>query len=1297
MDAELTQVVQALVTLYSPSTPPSVQSQLQSQLLAVQSAPLGWALISPFLSHADASIRFFGASTLEAKLSKQWDSLPRADRHALRASLLGWVAESARRAYPPTEAEAWTGEKPVLRKLSAAIVTYALKAFGTGSTKGGRSHGAAEEAEEVDEPWQDWLLEVVMRIAASGSRREAALEVLSDAIEQVHRAELTGTRRMAFMSSLSSSTPHLVQTLETSLASTNTTTSTEAVLALSCFNSYLSAGQLSHVELTTLYPLLISHLSNSNTIVAACSAVEELVERSNGLSGSGSGVTKFMNRNRCSELIENWVTSPYVADLVRTAVNDAGEGADDVDDDAIAVFKLICTLAEYFISTYLFEPPPAAANSAPLTLLSPSVHTMLSFLITLSTFPGHSPDSSYTINEFPTGAWLALQEYGADEGFTLNGSVEAEKEGQWQVYKGVWTALKDGLRSRAVKPPLSQFSTWPKDIKDAFRIYRNTVLIDPIQYCFYVLREEMLGSLVELANQQVDNVPQEGQIDAYEELEATLFTINCLSECVPMSPPPTSLSASTSSTASTSTSLTTTYLSYLFSPSLLGRLPSTGSAHLALRNTSLKLLESYSVWFSSQPAACLLAIQFVVASLQEPQLIPQAVRSLRGLCNSNRKVLSGHVGDFVGILGGLEGHGVEETELAKVLESVASVVQALEPEQIVEPILVSHLGTGARLTTMADIVPSQTLTNPIISKLEVTLQGRNSPDEDLKQTCITQLVYLTSLTKGLSTPEPEVLDLDVSFDDTIIRENATRVMDDARIKDLRTRLGTAIEGTAKYWASDLEVVSALSDLIRNSVADTIPSALSLDPLLLLALCASSMRQSPSSIWLGIGGSLLARLARDKSGRSLEQEELQRIGTPVEAMLSLVLSTHQVQSAMSENPDVVSSFLSLCSQVVRNYAEIFTNLPPDYLDAVLAFTERGLGLQEQFTLKATIELLLLALQQTKMADPSSQHFAAAFRIRTHSIVRSTLLAIAGAVPRSHLVSLSELLHACLLRLPEQARPALKELLATPGWPNERTTEEAKGKFERSVLSARTGRQVRQAVNDFALLARGLDGSAYGTKILSRFHSPLGQRGYIAKVPSLKTVVIQFTGTSNPQNVFSDTQFVPISLNSEACGSGCRGFAGAVLNYRDAKRATNGFAAAFDALETGYTLTITGHSLGGAVAAIAGVDLPADFLITFGEFRVGNPATARYIDQKYGSNTYRVVHALDSVPAVVPRSLTSQHHGRAFLLAGTTLASLSECSSAESLKCGGGLNTLDHLLYFVPTASCGLTDPTRGITI
>ena len=159
------------------------------------------------------------------------------------------------------------------------------------------------------------------------------------------------------------------------------------------------------------------------------------------------------------------------------------------------------------------------------------------------------------------------------------------------------------------------------------------------------------------------------------------------------------------------------------------------------------------------------------------------------------------------------------------------------------------------------------------------------------------------------------------------------------------------------------------------------------------------------------------------------------------------------------------------QITRLYPRIFSALPLNYLEAVLAFAERGLAMQEQFSLKTTIELLvslaapahsrglarltvassiqLSSVQQTRMASPSAATYQTVVLPRIPSILRSTLLAIGGGAPRSHLVSLGELLHACLLRVPDEARPALKTLLAEPGFPTERATDESKARFERAV--------------------------------------------------------------------------------------------------------------------------------------------------------------------------------------------------------------------------------------------------------
>lgn len=85
----------------------------------------------------------------------------------------------------------------------------------------------------------------------------------------------------------------------------------------------------------------------------------------------------------------------------------------------------------------------------------------------------------------------------------------------------------------------------------------------------------------------------------------------------------------------------------------------------------------------------------------------------------------------------------------------------------------------------------------------------------------------------------------------------------------------------------------------------------------------------------------------------------------------------------------------------------------------------------------------------MASPSATTYQNVVLPRIPSILRSILLAIGGGAPRSHLVSLSELLHACLLRVPDQARPALKALLAEPGFPTERAALESKARFERAI--------------------------------------------------------------------------------------------------------------------------------------------------------------------------------------------------------------------------------------------------------
>jgi predicted lipase len=76
----------------------------------------------------------------------------------------------------------------------------------------------------------------------------------------------------------------------------------------------------------------------------------------------------------------------------------------------------------------------------------------------------------------------------------------------------------------------------------------------------------------------------------------------------------------------------------------------------------------------------------------------------------------------------------------------------------------------------------------------------------------------------------------------------------------------------------------------------------------------------------------------------------------------------------------------------------------------------------------------------------------------------------------------------------------------------------------------------------------------------------------------------------------------------------------------------------------TVVVTGHSLGGSLAALCSLDLVLSELVvpenlhlyTFGEARVGNKVFADTMD-RFVVNSYRVVHYADIVPHLPPRDL------------------------------------------------------------
>uniref|UniRef100_A0A6B2LE66 Fungal lipase-type domain-containing protein n=1 Tax=Arcella intermedia TaxID=1963864 RepID=A0A6B2LE66_9EUKA len=118
--------------------------------------------------------------------------------------------------------------------------------------------------------------------------------------------------------------------------------------------------------------------------------------------------------------------------------------------------------------------------------------------------------------------------------------------------------------------------------------------------------------------------------------------------------------------------------------------------------------------------------------------------------------------------------------------------------------------------------------------------------------------------------------------------------------------------------------------------------------------------------------------------------------------------------------------------------------------------------------------------------------------------------------------------------------------------------------------------------------------------------------------------------------------------------------------------------------------SGHSLGGALAAIALMDTiystnipqPTPILYTFGQPRTGNIEWAKFMQTLTKSMT-RVVHDLDLVPHVPPRSFGFQHVPTEIWMPDKGTEPYIICdASGEDKKCSDGqtaLSIADHSSY------------------
>ncbi|KAE8353429.1 Alpha/Beta hydrolase protein [Aspergillus coremiiformis] len=204
------------------------------------------------------------------------------------------------------------------------------------------------------------------------------------------------------------------------------------------------------------------------------------------------------------------------------------------------------------------------------------------------------------------------------------------------------------------------------------------------------------------------------------------------------------------------------------------------------------------------------------------------------------------------------------------------------------------------------------------------------------------------------------------------------------------------------------------------------------------------------------------------------------------------------------------------------------------------------------------------------------------------------------------------------------------------------------------------------------------------------------GFLAVDETNKLIVLSFRGSSDLSNWIADLTFI-LTDDSNLC-AGCEvhdGFWQAWSHIADTITPTVQSALS---KYPDYTLVMTGHSYGAALAAIAATVFRnaghSVELYNYGQPRVGNLALAQYITSQNMGGNYRVTHTNDLVPRVPPEIAGYHHFSPEYWISSPDQTAVSSADVTEVIGVdstagndgASGFSIEAHRWYFIPISEC-----------
>jgi hypothetical protein len=211
------------------------------------------------------------------------------------------------------------------------------------------------------------------------------------------------------------------------------------------------------------------------------------------------------------------------------------------------------------------------------------------------------------------------------------------------------------------------------------------------------------------------------------------------------------------------------------------------------------------------------------------------------------------------------------------------------------------------------------------------------------------------------------------------------------------------------------------------------------------------------------------------------------------------------------------------------------------------------------------------------------------------------------------------------------------------------------------------------------------------------------GFVALDHTNKLIVVSFRGSQSIDNWLTNLDFGVVPTDICPTCTAHRGFWNAWLDARDTVLPAVKTAAS---QHPTYAISVTGHSMGGAIAPFAAAQLRSQkfdvALYTFGSPRIGGAEISTFITNQAGGN-YRVTHWNDPVPKMPLVIMGYEHISPEYYINRKNEESVTEkdfkvYKGGVNLKGNGAWLVTDveaHRWYFTSMYTCADVKMKRGL--